>query len=220
MTHPQNQPKKSYVCRQKFDRIYQFKISLKDIRPPIWRIIQVPEIYTFWDLHVAIQDAMGWLDCHLHEWRIKSAATGKIQRLGIWPAEFEDEHDVTMDWKVPITTCLEDFSPHSNQNWAEYLYDFGDSWEHVVFFEGVHARGKDLSYPCCIDGARACPPEDVGGSIGYEHLLHIMDHPEHKEYKDMVNWYGGIYDPEEFMPSDIKFWNPKKRLAMLSKTAI
>jgi hypothetical protein len=43
-------------------RIMQFRIELNDLKPPIWRRIQVPETYSFWDLHVAIQDAMGWLD--------------------------------------------------------------------------------------------------------------------------------------------------------------
>ena len=50
-----------------FDQVYQFKITLKSAKPPIWRRIQVPETYTFWDLHVAIQDAMGWRDYHLRQ---------------------------------------------------------------------------------------------------------------------------------------------------------
>ena len=40
-------------------QVYQFKITLMDIQPEIWRIIQVPDHYSFWDLHVAMQDAMG-----------------------------------------------------------------------------------------------------------------------------------------------------------------
>jgi len=52
--------------RRKYDRVYELKIVLEGIEPPVWRRIQVPEIYTFWDLHVAIQDAMGWLDEHPH----------------------------------------------------------------------------------------------------------------------------------------------------------
>ncbi|GAH94095.1 unnamed protein product [marine sediment metagenome] len=48
------------VIKKKFDKVYQFKITLKDIKPPIWRKIQVPKTYTFYDLHVAIQDSMGW----------------------------------------------------------------------------------------------------------------------------------------------------------------
>jgi hypothetical protein len=55
------------------DRVYQFKITLLEISPKIWRRIQVPEKYSFWDLHVAIQDAMGWDDMHLHVFKIGSS---------------------------------------------------------------------------------------------------------------------------------------------------
>jgi len=63
--------------KKKFDQVYQFKITLEGIRPPIWRRIQVPETYTFWDFHVAIQDVMGWLDYHLHEFEIQKIRSMK-----------------------------------------------------------------------------------------------------------------------------------------------
>jgi hypothetical protein len=44
--------------------VFQFKISLQEITPTIWRRIQVPAKYSFWDFHVAIQDSMGWFDYH------------------------------------------------------------------------------------------------------------------------------------------------------------
>ncbi len=66
-----------------YKNIYQFKITLQDISPAIWRRIQVPENYTFWDLHVAIQDSMGWTDSHLHAFRIKNPDTGEIEEIGI-----------------------------------------------------------------------------------------------------------------------------------------
>jgi hypothetical protein len=50
--------------KKPFKNIYQFQISIRGTKPPVWRQIQVPESYTFYDLHVAIQDAMGWLDYH------------------------------------------------------------------------------------------------------------------------------------------------------------
>jgi hypothetical protein len=58
--------------KKQFDQVYQFKITLQKIRPLIWRRIQVPASYTFWDLHVAIQDSLGWTDTHLHEFRLKN----------------------------------------------------------------------------------------------------------------------------------------------------
>jgi len=74
--------------KEKYDRVYQFKIALKHIRPPIWRRIQVPENYSFWDLHVAIQDAMGWLDYHLHEFEMVNPSTGIKVAIGIPDEEF------------------------------------------------------------------------------------------------------------------------------------
>ena len=65
-----------------YKNIYQFKITLKDCKPPIWRRIQVPENYSFWDLHVAIQEAMGWGDSHLHEFTT-IGPRGKEPHIGI-----------------------------------------------------------------------------------------------------------------------------------------
>ena len=80
--------------------IYQFKITLTDIYPDIWRTIQVPEDYNFWDLHVAIQDAMGWLDCHLHTFYFVEKNTRNITRIEM-PDE-DAENDSLIDWEVPI----------------------------------------------------------------------------------------------------------------------
>ena len=73
-------------------RIYQFKIKLQGITPTIWRRIQVPETYSFWDLHVAIQDAMGWLDYHLHLFRVHRDHVPVPIEIGI-PDEYAVEGD-------------------------------------------------------------------------------------------------------------------------------
>jgi hypothetical protein len=73
--------------KKQFDQVHQFKITLQDISPLIWRRIRVPASYTFWDLHVAIQDAMGWTDSHLHEFRLKNPKTGRTVTIGI-PDEY------------------------------------------------------------------------------------------------------------------------------------
>ena len=126
------EPRRSYICRKNFSQIYQFRIGLKDTRPPVWRRIQVPEIYTFWDLHVAIQDAMGWQDKHLHEWLVRDQQSKELTRVGISPAESEDEPEVHMDWDVPIAPLF-----FANEEPADYIYDFGDDWQHMVFCEGT-----------------------------------------------------------------------------------
>ena len=63
--------------------VHQFLVVLSGTDPLVWRRIQVPEKYSFWDLHVAIQDAMGWLDCHLHEFRLPAAAERQVVSIGI-----------------------------------------------------------------------------------------------------------------------------------------
>ena len=62
--------------------VHQFLVVLSGTDPLVWRRIQVPEKYSFWDLHVAIQDAMGWLDYHLHEFRLldRGGASGRVHR--------------------------------------------------------------------------------------------------------------------------------------------
>ena len=77
-----------------FKSVYQFKITLNDTKPPIWRRIQVPETYTFWDFHVAIQDAMGWYDCHLHDFEIGKPRTPDEKHFGIPDPDGEDFREV------------------------------------------------------------------------------------------------------------------------------
>lgn len=81
----------------------QFLVVLLKTDPLVWRRIQVPDEYSFWDLHVAIQDGMGWQDYHLHEFRIFHPRRGTLERLGIPDEEFPDERPCTPDWKVPIS---------------------------------------------------------------------------------------------------------------------
>jgi hypothetical protein len=187
--------------------VYQFKITLKEIEPVIWRRIVVPATYSFWDLHVAIQDSMGWLDSHLHVFRIANPRTGKIDEIGIPDDDpFEDELVVLPGWELPIVDYF--IQPGDR---AEYEYDFGDSWEHEVVLEGILRKETKTKYPKCTGGARACPPEDCGGVHGYQEMLKIVRNPSHEEHKSMMEWLGGKYDPKTFDLGIIRFDNPKKR---------
>ncbi len=183
------------------DLLYQFKIELLGVEPPIWRRIQVPGNYTFWDLHVAIQDAMGWLDYHLHAFQI----VGSSIVIGT-PVEEEDDLGIKPGWEFEI----QDFFSHASPL-AVYEYDFGDSWHHEVRFEEVCSVEKDVVYPRCVDGARRCPPEDCGGTYGYEDFLTAIADPSDPEHDSLLEWIGGSFDPEEFNPSKVRFDNPAKR---------
>ena len=192
--------------RRRFDRVYQFKITLKKIKPVVWRRIQVPEDYTFWDLHVAIQDSFGWLDYHLHEFEMMDPQREKITAIGIPDEEGPFDKEILPGWNLKIS----DWFSRSNRS-AHYTYDFGDNWEHIVKLEKVLSRKEGIKYPTCIDGKQACPPEDCGGPWGYENLLKILKNPDHEEYEDWLHWVGGKFDPKFFDPKRIRFADPTKR---------
>ena len=198
------------------NKIFQFKILLKEIDPLIWRRILVPATYSFWDFHVAIQDAMGWTDSHLHVFRIRRKHSHSDTEIGI-PNEdrFEDEQEILPGWEIPIADYFDDVGQTSI-----YEYDFGDGWIHEVTLEGILLREKSQKYPKCLGGARACPPEDCGGVPGYYRLIEILDDPTHLEYEENIEWLKGHaknyhpYGPTLFEPNKVKFWNPKKRFKM------
>ena len=189
------------------NQLFQFRIEMLDISPPIWRRILVPSDYNFWDLHVAIQDSMGWEDRHLHYFQIKGKSKQKEVHIGIPDFDgFPDLQEVYPGWEIWIQAYFNDLGVE-----AKYLYDFGDDWWHSVKLEGYIYREKNIRYPVCTGGERACPPEDCGGASGYQGLIETLSDPDHDEYEDMRNWAGKDWDPEKFSPSEVKFENPYKR---------
>ena len=82
---------KVYSCPLPFTKVYQFKVTLLETDPPVWRRIQVPGCYSFWDLHCAITDAFGWLDYHLHLFTIKNPKTDEEDHFGIPDEDGDDE---------------------------------------------------------------------------------------------------------------------------------
>jgi len=190
-----------------FKQVFQFKIRLAGIRPFIWRRIQVPETYSFWDLHVAIQDAMGWDDAHLHEFVILSPVLKEEVKIGI-PIDnaFLRDPFLHAGWEMKIA----DYFTQEKTS-ATYVYDFGDGWVHKVTLEKILPRQKCTKYPICVKGKRACPPEDCGAIGGYYNLLEIISNPEHERYKEMTEWFGEEFDPEHFDVKDVHFDNPDER---------
>jgi len=187
--------------------VYQFKITLLGIEPPVWRRIQVPESYTFWDLHVAIQDSMGWRDCHLHQFTLAKPSTGGVHEIGIpGDDDFSMGESVLPGWKQKIASWFT-----MNNSEAEYVYDFGDDWEHTIVLEKILPAEENVRYPICIKGERACPPEDCGSIPGYEDLCEVMKNKDGEEYQEMFEWLGGEYDPDHFCVEDVRFDDPKKR---------
>ncbi len=193
-------------------KVFQFRISLRFIAPEIWRRIQLPYSATFWDLHVAIQDAMGWQDQHMHVFRLPADHPGHFTEVGL-PGDdgFWEAEAVLPGWEIKLSQHFR--LPGAR---ATYEYDFGDGWELEIELEATPPREKGIKYPLCLSGERACPPEDCGGVPGYADLLQALKKPKSREARDVATWLGRSFDPEAFSPDSVRFTNPKKRLALLT----
>lgn len=189
------------------NKVLQFKIELKNISPLIWRRILVPIDCNFWDLHIAIQDAIGWYDAHLHRFEIKGKGKQKKTHIGIPDFNrFSDLQEVYPGWEIPALNYFNDLGVE-----AEYIYDYGDSWHHSVKLEGYIYREKKTKYPICIGGERACPPEDCGGERGYNDMLNILFDPKNERHEEMKTWVGEDWDAEVFDSKKVRFTDPYKR---------
>jgi hypothetical protein len=189
------------------NRVLQFKIELSEILPLIWRRIMVPSDSNFWDLHVAIQDSMGWKDYHLHYFMIKGKHKRKEVKIGIPDFElFDEDENIYPGWEIPVLTYFNDLGIT-----AKYRYDYGDSWWHSIKLEGYLHREKNIRYPICVEGASACPPEDCGGELGYYKLIEVLSNPDDPEYEETKAWAGENWNPDYFNRAEITFDNPYRR---------
>ena len=196
-------------------QIFQFKILLGEIEPYIWRSIQIPSTCTFWDLHVAIQDVMGW-NHHYYEFKCKNRK-GKMQYYGI-----STEEDVYMQEMLGLSKILPGGKHQISSLVVSTMtppfvatYDLRDGWYPLVILESVLPVEEGVSYPRCIDGGRASPPENCGGPTGYLKMLGILRDPEATTYNStrekLDSMHAGPFDPEKFVPSEVKFGDPKER---------
>jgi hypothetical protein len=166
---------------------FQFKITLRRVKPPIWRRIQVADC-TLDKLHEHIQTAMGWTNSHLHQFEIGGKVYGDPELL-------DEGFECVNSRRTKISKVL----PKTRERFVfEYEYDFGDSWEHEILFEGCPPLEPSAKYPLCLEGERACPPEDVGGTTGYKQFLKAISNRRHKEHKSYLRWCGGKFLPDAF----------------------
>jgi hypothetical protein len=168
--------------------IYQLKVTLQDISPPVWRRILLKSNTSLYDLHKILQTTMGWFNTHLHQF---------VHRKKFYsnPAMEEEWIDDRQTDYTGVT--IADLLKKEKQS-ISYEYDFGDGWQHTIHLEKIIPGVKGTKYPVCIAGKRNCPPEDCGGPFGYQDLLSILADPRHEEYKELIEWLGGPYDPEDF----------------------
>jgi hypothetical protein len=166
-------------------RLYLFHIRLAEIEPPIWRRVAVPGSCSLHALHGIIQAAMGWQDYHLY-------------RFEVHGEQYEDPNPDDRGATIPDPRAFAldqlDLTLHSR---LQYTYDFGDDWLHELTVEGVAPLPAGFLLPCCLGGARACPPEDCGGVFGYGELVSALRRPKSARAREYREWSGRVYDPEE-----------------------
>lgn len=168
--------------------IFQFRINLKNIEPSIWRRIQVQDC-TLEDLHEHIQAAMGWENYHLHQFTIKGIEYGPVAPDAMpFGPDFEDET------RVLLSDVL---AKKSKRIRFGYTYDFGDDWHHEILFEGNPDAVGQQKYPVCLEGERACPPEDIGGPWGFADYLVALADQSNERHAEMLEWRGP-FSAEDF----------------------
>ncbi|MBF0207167.1 MAG: plasmid pRiA4b ORF-3 family protein [Oligoflexia bacterium] len=192
--------------------ILKLKITLLDIKPTIWRRVLVEDTMVFDKLHAVIQKVMGWDNCHMYDFSF-----GPELRISN-ADEFEDNWGAEEDLPAAKTKL----SKLIDEKGIKFLYnyDFGDGWRHQILVEDILDLGKlkETSYPVCLDGKRACPPEDCGGSWGYMELIEALKDPEDDRHDEMSEWVSDDFDPEHFSVNDANLLlRPSKKKVTSSK---
>jgi hypothetical protein len=162
--------------------VYQLKITLRGVRPPIWRRVLVGDTITLGRLHALIQALMGWEDEHLHQFDIGGEKYGEATVEGY--RRVRDEHKFKLGELVTETKAK-----------FLYLYDFSVNWEFEILVEEITPPQPDQVLPLCSKGKRAAPPEHIGGAWGYQALLEAKENPRHPERTRFAELIAA-YDPE------------------------
>ena len=186
--------------------IVELKITLEDVEPAVSRTLQVPLDIRLDRLHLTIQEAMGWYNCHLYSFMAAGASWGV-------PDPDWDGDDLPAN-KSTLRDVIED----TGITTLEYIYDFGDNWEHRIKIGKISDPVPGELYPKLTAVKGKCPPEDVGSTPGYEEFLEAMADPEHPEHEEMKEWYGRDFNPHEPETKGLKAevlrlakkWKPRK----------
>lgn len=187
--------------------VFQLKVTLLDTKPPIWRRVLVDGGSTLDHLHEVIQAAFGWWTYHLHEFEAGRTRYGVPDPDEDWGEPPRDERRTRLDAIAGKGSSF------------RYIYDFGDGWDHKITVEKVLPADSATTVPVCIDGRRACPPEDCGGTWGYRELLEILANPTHPEHHERTEWLDRPFDPEAFDPSEFEDNLRNGRLALFDDEA-
>lgn len=171
--------------------VYQFKVKLVDTKPAIWRQFVVHYAHSFQELHHIVQAVMGWETMHAYQFTV-----GKMVLTDEESAEMLRQHG-TKHVVDAAKVLLNDLLTKQGQTFT-YLYDFGDRWKHKIVLEEIHRVDELPDFPICLDGERACPPENNGGTLAYDELLEILQDPTDFEYEELRERVGEAFDPDAF----------------------
>lgn len=169
--------------------VHQLKVTLRGVKPPVWRRVLVPSSWTLAKLSPVLEAVMGWYGGHLHAFDAGGVVYGEPDPD--WRDRMRDER------KVRVGEVLSGVG--SKLRWD---YDFGDGWEHGVVVEAIVERDPKLRYPHCVTGRRACPPEDCGGPWGYRELLEVLADPSRPDPRELCDWAPPGFDPARFDASE------------------
>jgi Plasmid pRiA4b ORF-3-like protein len=163
--------------------IATLRIEIKYIEPLIWRRVAVCTSMNLKGLHGIIQATMGWLDYHLWEFVVDQGKYGVPN-----PERLHVKNGAAAKLATILASGITEF---------DYVYDFGDNWEHRIIVEGIKPAEPDAKYPKFLGGERRCPPEDCGGPPGYFDFIENIARTQSKTAKEALEWYGGPYDPDD-----------------------
>jgi len=185
------------------DTVARLRIVLADTDPAIWRAVDVPVEASLKMVHDIIQAAMGWQDYHLWEFEADE------RRYGLPDPEWPDDR-LAAAKSTRLKTLID-----RGIRQLGYTYDMGDSWHHSIVIETVEPGQPDTKYPRYIDGARRCPPEDCGGTPGFENFLAAIANPKHPDHAELIEWYAGCYGGA-YQPDTIDEIIAKRRVAAIA----
>lgn len=164
--------------------VHVLTVTLRDVKPVVWRRIVVKSQTPLPKVARTLAAAMGWAGYHLHMFDVGGVLFG----------EPDEDADCVIDERY---ATVKHVLPREKSK-LRWDYDFGDGWEHDVVVEAIESPQEGKRYPLCLDGKRACPPEDCGGVTGYEELLQVLADPSVPEHQHMVSWAPNGFDPAGF----------------------
>ena len=170
----------------------QLHIELRGSTPKIWRRVLVPDTITLTRRHAVIQAVLGWGGGHLHEFQVGD------ERFGTPDPEYDAFGQVRSE-RTRLASAL------GGARTMNYVYDFGDNWQHRIKVEKTLDAAPAGTLPMCVAGAHATPPDDCGGIYGYHDFVVAVSDPNHPEHAEMTEWIGRPWDPSAFDIEAVNF---------------